>query len=62
MTDGCSASVALTSLPVLIKDMDHCGPEGTTGHVNFPKLLTWTAKAHQEEKLPWNTRTGPTAN
>lgn len=62
MTDGCSASIALISLPVLSKDMDHCGPAGTMGRMNFPKLLIWTAKAHQEKKLPQNTRRDPTVN
>lgn len=54
MPDECSASIALTGTRTWIPGIQ----EVTMGYVNFPKFLTWTAKAHQEEKLPWNTRTG----
>lgn len=53
---------AVLQQPVTNKNMDRSGPEGTMGHVNFPKLFKWTARAHQEKELPWNTRASPTVN
>lgn len=62
MTDACHASGVLASLSVMNKDMDQCGPEGTTGHLNFQKALTWTTKAGQQKKLQWNRKAGPIVN